>query len=368
MNPRQKVLLSMDVFSLLAEILGDVRGSVIDGGANVGEATERMRRAFPNAEVHAFEPIEEAYSVLERRVQALGGSTSAQRLALGDRAGEAEMHVNRNLWTCSLLPASERGLALHGDWCETVRSERVQVVRLDDWASERGAAPIDVIKFDLQGFEGPALAGCERVLEGVKAIYSEAQIIPEYEGATTFAEIDGFLRNHGFGLYQMTDLCLKGEHAEPSCCDGLWLRSDVLERVRRGPAPRAVETGGLQRCVRMQTALEKCAAEGLRRIALYGAGAHTLACGETLAMSPVEIDCVIDDAADRRVALWGLPVVSRAEAIERGVGAIVLSSDRAEAQLIANCDDALEAGICVVSLYEEAGIRMRTGRAAAAGS
>jgi FkbM family methyltransferase len=360
-NPRQEVLLPLDAYRLLFELLGDKGGVIIDGGANVGDSVDALRRWFPRSTVHAFEPVSAAFAKLEERARALGPGVLAHRLALGERAGTARMHVNRNLWTCSMLPANAEGLRYHGDWCETVGTEEVEVVRLDAWLDEHGLTVPRIVKLDLQGVETPALRGATGILADVEAVYAEAQLIPEYDGASLFADTDACLRDHGFGLYQIADLCLKGEHAEPSSCDALWLRRDVLDRVRRSCPPLALRERGFERSARMDEALTRCRDAGLRRVAIYGAGAHTLACAGALATAPVEIVAVIDDAPSRHGALWGFPVVSRDEAAGLDLDAVVISSDRAEAAILAAAAPLRRVGITLLTLYAGDGVEMHSG-------
>jgi FkbM family methyltransferase len=354
-NPRQAVLLQRDTYRLLGEILEGEPGVVIDGGANVGEATKALRRHMPGRPIHAFEPVGEPFARLEGVCAGVGATP--HRLALGDEAGDIEMNVNRNLWTSSILDANERGHAFHDDWCEVVRKERIGVVRLDEWARDHAVEDVALLKLDLQGYELRALRGAGGLLARTRAVYSEAQISQEYAGAATFSEIDGFLRSEGFGLYQVLDLCLKGTHLEPSCCDGLWLRRDVLERVRNGPTPGALRTAEESRGMMMIAALDACADRGFTRVALYGAGAHTVACGPALADPPVDVSFMIDDGrAGGR--LWGMPVLSREEALREAIDAVVISSDSMEDQLYERCEPFLEKGLSVVRLYAEEGVRV----------
>jgi FkbM family methyltransferase len=350
MNPRQTILCKLDAFALLAEILDRPELPIIDGGANVGETAGHIRRRFPQAPLHLFEPVSLCQGALRRKAEALGNA-AVHQLALSDARGTATMHINQNLWTCSLLPTNQRGLDLHGDWCQTVATETATLVRLDEWAQQQNIDEIGVLKLDLQGAELRALRGCGDLLSRTHAVYAEAQIIPEYDGAATFAEIDLFLRKAGFGLYQIIDLCMKGRHAEPSCCDGLWLRNDVLERVRASREPESLARLYGTGKSRMAAALTLCSARGMDRVALYGAGAHTAACGEALARPPVQIAAIIDDAP-ATLAMWGIPVVDREAALALGVQAIVLSSDTAEQTLLQRCAPFLERGVPIVTLYD----------------
>ncbi len=355
MNPRQVVLRSFDVYRLLGELLADEEGVVIDGGANVGEATKALRRHFPDDVIHAFEPVAGPFERLAEVCAAQGAH--AHKAAIGREPGTAEINVNRNLWTSSLLDANERGHAFHADWCETVSTETVDVVRLDAWAEREGVRAIKVLKLDLQGFEMPALYGTGELLDKVCAVYSEAQITPEYEGASTFSEIDAMLSSRGFGLYQIVDLCLKGDHLEPSCCDGLWLRADVLARVRSGQTPRTIAEAGDLPGPRMSEALDLCAKVRLDTVALYGAGAHTVSAGAALASAKVDVACVIDDGRSGGT-LWGYPIVSPEEAMAFGIRGVIVSSDSVEDLLVSRCGRYLAAGVPVIRLYGPSGVEI----------
>lgn len=349
MNPRQTILCKLDVFAALAEILEGSNLPIIDGGANVGETAASIRKHFPDAPIHLFEPVSRCHAALADRAASMGNA-KAYHCALGAAPGQATMHINKNLWTCSLLPANERGQEIHGDWCDTIDTETVDVIRLDDWAKQQRITEVSILKLDLQGAELPALQGCIKLLKHTRAVYCEAQIIAEYEGASTFAEIDLFMRQAGFGLYQIADLCMKGKHAEPSCCDGLWLRNDVLQRVRAAREPAAIARLYNTSQSHMADALALCKARNLNRIAIYGGGDHTARSGSVLAYPPVEIAAIIDDAP-KHTAMWGIPIVNRSQALELPIDAIVLSSDTAEPTLIERAAPFIAQGIPVIALY-----------------
>lgn len=118
-------------------------------------------------------------------------------------------------------------------------------------------------------------------------------------------------------------------------------------RTRNGPVIDPTEWQ-----LRTRSALRECAEAGLSKVALYGAGTHTKALGPLLQDPPVDIDCIIDDDPNRHGRrLWGFPIVSREDALRRGVKAVVLSANLFEAKLYANCGPFHEAGVRVVRLY-----------------
>ncbi len=120
-------------------------------------------------------------------------------------------------------------------------------------------------------------------------------------------------------------------------------------RWNRSYAPHSFASTASER---MAEAIRSSAEAGHDPIAIYGAGTHTQKCAHALAEPAAAIACIIDDNPDRHGStLWGYPIVSLADAIRRGVRAIILSSDSFEHQLWDKCESARAAGIEVVRIY-----------------
>lgn len=103
----------------------------------------------------------------------------------------------------------------------------------------------------------------------------------------------------------------------------------------------------------MTTALDSCAGARIDPIALYGSGTHTRVVAEALMHAPVRIDCVIDDNKSRQgERLWNWPIVSRAQALHRGVRGVVFSANAHESMLWDNASDFLRQGVRVIRLYQ----------------
>ncbi|MEM6531431.1 MAG: FkbM family methyltransferase [Myxococcota bacterium] len=218
-----------NAYFALADVLGcSTELTVVDGGAHVGRTSHNLLQVFSHATVHAFEPVVDTFHVLK-------GHLAAERrarcwnMALGCEAGELPIRVNGCTGTSSLLDSEERLVRYHGDKASTQRKERVQVVCLDDWARDNGVSRVDLIKLDLQGFELEALRGASGLLRSsVSAVYSEAQLVPLYEGAALFSDIDLFLRDHDFELFRIQELFFNGAERRSTCCDAIWLHRDVM--------------------------------------------------------------------------------------------------------------------------------------------
>lgn len=328
--------------------------TVIDIGANVGDTVARFVLEFPSATVYALEPVSDVFATLSERAMKMPG-VKAFKLAVGETSGEVTFNITRNRWCSSLLKPSERGKAYYGDWYDVVRTETVPLVTLDQFVREQGIASVDVLKIDVQGLEMPVLRGAKGLLSSgtVKIVQCEAQLVQEYEGASTFAEIDLFFRNCGYTIHQIHDLEVKGDELQTSYLDAVWLRNDVLAELRRSPK-KMYEP----RCVaRMRDALSRCASRGDARVAIYGAGHHTKKTAMVLSEPPpgVKILGVIDDDPSRHgQTVAGLKVISQAEAKTLGVKAVVLSSDSFEDALWEKSATMRASGVRVERLYGEA--------------
>lgn len=345
-------LLPYEPARMMSRVLDpEVSPVVIDVGANVGDTCAVFLHEFPNAVVYALEPVSDVFATLQERCRSMPG-VRPFRLAVGEQVGEAVFNVTRNRWCSSLLAPSERGKAYYGDWYDVVRSEAVPLTTLDHFTVEQGIEQVDILKIDVQGLELPVLRGARQLLQAgrVKIVQCEAQLVPEYQGASTFSEIDQFLRECGLTIHQIHQLEVKGQELQSSYLDAVWMRNDVLEELRRNPTP--VE----HRCVKlMRRALMRCVQAGHSRVAIYGAGQHTVRSAGAFNDSAVTIVGIIDDNVTRHgESVAGLTVISKDQARRLGATAIVLSSDAHEQLLWQNTAALRHEGMLVERLYAPA--------------
>jgi FkbM family methyltransferase len=137
----------------------------VDVGANVGMFSIAAAKKVQEGRVLAFEPCGWTYERLIKN-QGLNGVTNLQtiRTALGERTGEAILHVN--------VPGKDGlntiGRPTHGD-SEVVDAEKVPVVTLDEALQQCGIFRVDVMKMDVEGAELLVLLGARRLLSSPNA-------------------------------------------------------------------------------------------------------------------------------------------------------------------------------------------------------
>ena len=105
-------------------------------------------------------------------------------------------------------------------------------------------------------------------------------------------------------------------------------------------------------CESMRRALVNCSSLDQRRVAIYGGGTHTRGIGDAIMEPNAEIICIIDDDTRRHGEhLWGYTIVSREQALEMNLDAVILSANSIEDQLWKNASVFRDRGIPTYRLY-----------------
>lgn len=142
--------------------------TVFDVGANVGIYTILSAAGVgPTGHVYAFEPVPDVRQILLDNLSRAGAANvTIAGTAVSDAPGEVELFVNEETALTS-IGRTGRG--------KIVAVRRVPVCTLDAYASDRGVSRIDLLKIDVEGFEGHVLRGAEGLLERSRdvVIFSE---------------------------------------------------------------------------------------------------------------------------------------------------------------------------------------------------
>jgi FkbM family methyltransferase len=136
--------------------------TIIDVGANVGQAALRFREQFPRAVIHCFEPVRSTFAKLVKNVTRQ--NCHCHCCALGSHEERRTMYVRDNDTMSSLVRPADYASA-----------EEVDVKTLDGWSRERAIESVDVLKIDAEGHDLEVLAGASRLLEqgAIKFVLAE---------------------------------------------------------------------------------------------------------------------------------------------------------------------------------------------------
>lgn len=192
----------IDILDFLAseDIATPAIGIVDVGAMDVGESEPWSRLlATGAARLTGFEPNAAECATLNARAP-----ENCRYLphALGDGQTRT-LHIGTEPMTSSLFPPDPEVMQrFHSLWelCAPVGEETFETVRLDDVPEAR---PADFLKLDVQGAELLVLEGAAATLADTLAIQSEVNFLPLYKGQALFADVDRFVRDHGFSFHTM---------------------------------------------------------------------------------------------------------------------------------------------------------------------
>lgn len=163
---------------------------IIDGGANIGLAVLYFLSLYPQAEIIAFEPSQEAYAVLKRNAE----RNSWENVTILPYALDLEENRKRLLIPesdCLGASLTERAKEYNGE--NTIREEEILCKKLSGYITK----PVDFLKLDVEGVEVRILREISKKLSMVTHIFCEYHY-GELVEDNDFYELIQILREHGF--------------------------------------------------------------------------------------------------------------------------------------------------------------------------
>ena len=183
--------------------------TVVDIGANKGQFALAATSSIPSVVVHSFEPL----AGPAQRFEEVFGNTAnvhLHRCAIGPANRTAAMNISARDDSSSLLPISDKQTGLFPGTGEVGR-ETVTVSTLSKILKREEIQSPALLKLDVQGYEYPALLGCEELLDCFQAVYVECSLVELYVGQKLLSDIDGWLHTRGFQVTDIGDLT-RDEH------------------------------------------------------------------------------------------------------------------------------------------------------------
>lgn len=128
-------------------------------------------------------------------------SGDVENTAVGEVSGAASIRRTKSADSSSLLVIDPRSqdwftVGPHGMDQRTNAFGQVTIRTLDDFCSY--LPTIDLMKMDIQGYEGRAIRGGKETLKRTRALIIEVLFVHHYEGQSEADEIDKGLRDLGF--------------------------------------------------------------------------------------------------------------------------------------------------------------------------
>lgn len=202
-----------------------------DVGANCGIFSALLARELPEVEIHAFEPSNELHALIELNCK--GSNLTIYRGAVGDAEGEVTFFVN---------PDSQQTNSCNFDAVamvskeEVIEKRTVPMTTLDAYLAKAEIHEVDILKIDVQGFEGAVFRGGKSVLSSVKQVFLESTWM-DVESITNVVPL---AREYGFchlsvinPVFMGVDLLLSKEAPKDTSLVEASYSLDEIEKVRR---------------------------------------------------------------------------------------------------------------------------------------
>ncbi|MFM8890568.1 MAG: FkbM family methyltransferase [Planctomycetia bacterium] len=175
---------------------------IVEAGADDGTNTVEMADFWPDATIHAFEPVPRAAERVSERIRPLGPRVQLHPFGLGPRDAEVEMHLSGDgrsggSQSSSMLAPTAAQIREFPGIAFGLR-QTVPMRTIDSWAAAQGVDHVDFLWLDMQGYELEALSGASRILPTVAAIHMEVCNIELYEHAPLYPEVRKRLAEWGF--------------------------------------------------------------------------------------------------------------------------------------------------------------------------
>lgn len=177
--------------------------TLIDVGANKGQAGRLYRRHGFSGRILSIEPDSAAHAVLQTWA-AKYPVWETERCAVGAEPGSLELHISEESQFNSLRQMSDVTVD-NSPHARYVKTEQVDVRTLDQIAARFGPETTLGLKIDVQGFEEEVLAGGPETL--ARAQYVDIELCPValYDGQIMMIDLMRRMEDEGFSLMAMED-------------------------------------------------------------------------------------------------------------------------------------------------------------------
>ena len=195
-------IIELDTFEeITKKILKKNKVIIFDVGSNEGQSIYKFKKNFKNCEIHAFEPMKEAFFIMNEKFKKYK-NINLNKFALGEKIQERYLYEN-NIFSemSSFYKINKFKKKLRSRSIKNL----VKIKTIDSYCKKKKIKFIDYLKIDVQGFEKNVLTGAKGMLKNNKIKLIEVEIIFQnfYENVSSFYDIEEILHKNNYRLYNV---------------------------------------------------------------------------------------------------------------------------------------------------------------------
>ncbi|MHC1703452.1 MAG: FkbM family methyltransferase [Tenuifilaceae bacterium] len=175
--------------------------NLVDVGAS-GGIKDNWKKMDEFLRIVGFEPDDAAYNEL---IKSKKENETFLKIALHNKEEDLDFYVTRKQEVSSIYQPDSDLLSSFPDKhrFDVLKKVTVKANTLDSTLLLNNIKDIDTIKIDTQGSGLNILEGAVKTLEDTFCVEIETEFLPIYKNQQLFAEIDIFMRNNGFYLFDL---------------------------------------------------------------------------------------------------------------------------------------------------------------------
>ena len=197
---------------------------VLDVGANIGQYSNKIRKAGYKGDIISFEPLHKEFERLKKKV-IKDNKWIAYNYALGNSDETCTINVAGNSESSSILEM----LPIHiKHWTNSkyIRQEEVTIKKLDSVFDEIYKKNDNVfLKIDAQGYEYNVLEGAKKILGFIQGIQIEMSLEPLYAEERSMCEMINYLSKKGYKLMSIEPGAVDGNNGQMFQVDGVFFKT-----------------------------------------------------------------------------------------------------------------------------------------------
>jgi FkbM family methyltransferase len=174
---------------------------IVEAGTFNGKDTLLIARQWPKSTIHAFEPVPEIFSLLQKNTAHLP-NIHRYCYALSNASGTAQFYLaeqpKKPGLPCPAGSLREPRDRLNFSPITYPKTTTVTTITLDAWAEQHNITYVDLLWLDVQGHALTILQASPQILSTLKVLHVEVEFNEAYKGQASFDEVKMWLETQRF--------------------------------------------------------------------------------------------------------------------------------------------------------------------------